>query len=74
MKPGIVRQGWGEIQHLFVDDGNLAAFVVVLIALVAGAVKLLQVPPLWGGAVLVVGLAGILLESLQRASRTGKKR
>ena len=31
-------------------------------------------PPLWGGAVLIVGLAAILVESLQRASKSGKKR
>jgi hypothetical protein len=74
MKASIIRQGWDEIRHLFVDDGSLAAFAIVLILLVAGAIRLLDMPPLWGGAVLIVGLAAILLESLQRASKAGKKR
>jgi len=74
MKANIVRQGWDEVRHLFVDDGSLAAFAVVLILLVAGAIELLGMPPLWGGAVLIVGLAAILVESLQRASKSGKKR
>jgi hypothetical protein len=73
MKANIVRQGWDEIRHLFVDDGSLAAFAIVLILLVAGAVKLIGMPPLWGGAILVVGLAAILVESLQRAGTSGHK-
>jgi hypothetical protein len=63
-----------EVRHLFIDDGSLAAFAVVLILFVAGGVKLLGLPPLWGGGLLVAGLAGILVESLQRASKAGKKR
>jgi hypothetical protein len=73
MKANIVRQGWEDIRHLFVDDGSLAAFAIVLILLVAGAIKLLGMPPLWGGLLLIVGLAGILVESLQRASTSGHK-
>jgi hypothetical protein len=73
MKASIVRQGWEDIRHLFVDDGSLAAFAIVLILLVAGAIKLLGVPPLWGGLFLIVGLAGILVESLQRAGTAGHK-
>jgi hypothetical protein len=73
MKANIVREGWDQIRHLFVDDGSLAAFVLVLILLVAGAIKLLGMPPLWGGAILVAGLAAILLESLQRAGGPGNK-
>jgi hypothetical protein len=62
-----------EIAGLFVDDGSLAAFAVVLILIVAGAVKIMNVPPLWGGAALLVGCVAILVESLLRATRTGKK-
>jgi hypothetical protein len=69
-----LRKARDEIVHLFVDDGSLATFAVVLMALIGGGVKLLHVPPLWGGAALVVGLAAILLESLQRVAKTGKKR
>jgi hypothetical protein len=63
-----------ELAHLFVDDGNLATFAAVLIALVAGAVKVLDVPPLWAGCALVAGLAAILVESLARAARSARKR
>jgi hypothetical protein len=73
MKANIVRQGWDEVRHLFIDDGSLAAFAIVLILLVAGAIELLDMPPLWGGGLLVVGLAAILVESLQRASKAGNK-
>lgn len=73
MKADIARAAQ-EVRHLFVDDGSLAAFALVLIVFVAGAVKLLALPPLWGGGLLVVGLAGILAESLQRARKAGKKR
>jgi hypothetical protein len=73
MKANIVRQSRDQIRHLFVDDGSLAAFAIVLILFVAGAIKLLGMPPLWGGAILIVGLAAILAESLQRASTFGHK-
>jgi hypothetical protein len=63
-----------ELAHLFVDDGNLATFATVLIALIAGAVKLLDLPTLWGGIALVAGLAAILVESLARAARGARKR
>ena len=62
-----------EIVGLFVDDGSLAAFAAVLVLLVAGAVKILDVPPLWGGIALVVGLVAVLVESLKRAARSGRK-
>jgi len=63
-----LREFWG----LFVDDGSLALFVVVLIALVTAAVKEAGLPPLWGGAALVVGCVALLVESLYRAAR-GKR-
>ena len=62
-----------EIAGLFVDDGSLAAFAVVLILIVACAVKIMNVPPIWGGLALLVGCVAILVESLFRATRTGKK-
>jgi ABC-type multidrug transport system permease subunit len=68
------RAALDEILGLFVDDGSLASFAAVLILLVAGAVKILDLPPLWGGLMLIVGLVAILIESLMRATRTGKKR
>lgn len=73
MRANIVREGWEQVRHLFVDDGSLAAFAIALILLVAGGIALLGMPPLWGGAILVIGLAAILVESLQRASTAGHK-
>jgi len=62
-----------ELAGLFVDDGSLAAFAVVLILIIAGAVKIMNVPPIWDGLALLVGCVAILVESLLRATRTGKK-
>ena len=62
-----------EIVQLFVDDGSLASFATVLILIVAGAVKIMDVPPLWGGLALLVGLVAILVESLSRAARLANK-
>ena len=63
-----------ELAGLFVDDGSLAAFAVVLILIVAGGVKIMNVPPIWGGLALLVGSVAILVESLTRATRPGKKK
>jgi len=68
-----LRAVLAEIAELFVDDGSLASFAIVLILLVAGAVKILDVPPLWGGLALLVGLVAILVESLSRAARLANK-
>ena len=62
-----------EIVQLFVDDGSLASFATVLILIVAGAVKVMDIPPLWGGLALLVGLVAILVESLSRAARLANK-
>ena len=70
-----LARAWHELRGLFVDDGSLAAFSIVLIALVACGIKLIDMPPLWGGAILIVGCVAILAESLQRAAKSssGKK-
>jgi uncharacterized membrane protein len=61
-----LRTVFKEIAGLFVDDSNLAAFATVLIVVIAGAVKLLNVPPL--GVALLAGVIAILIESLVRAA------
>jgi hypothetical protein len=71
---GIVRTILNEIAGLFVDDGSLALFATVLIAIIAGAVKILNVPPLAGGLVLLAGIVAILVESLVRAAGPRRKR
>lgn len=60
---------FSELFGLFVDDGNLAVLSLVLIAVVAGLVKLLAVPALLSAALLLVGCLVILALSVQRAAR-----
>lgn len=58
-----------EFFGMFVDDGNLALLAVVLVAAVVAAVKLLALPPLIGGVLLLVGCLAVLLHSVRRAAR-----
>lgn len=69
-----LRQIWRSARGLFVDDGNLALFAVILIVLVAGIVSVIGMPPLLGALVLFVGVLAILGESLMRATRGNRKR
>jgi len=62
-----------EFLGMFVDDGNLALLALVLVAAVAAAVKLLALPPLLGGVLLLVGCLAILLQSVRRAARAVKR-
>ena len=62
-----------EFFGMFVDDGNLALLALVLVAAVTTAVKLLALPPLLGGALLLVGCLAILLQSVRRAARAIKR-
>jgi hypothetical protein len=56
-----------ELFGMFVDDGSLALLSLVLIAVVSAAVKLLGLPPLWGGLVLGAGCLVVLSYSVSRA-------
>lgn len=74
----VIRLIGREFLGMFVDDGNLALLALVLVALVlvaavASAVKLLALPPLLGGALLLVGCLAILLQSVRRAARGTKR-
>ncbi|WP_027061953.1 hypothetical protein [Mesorhizobium loti] len=62
-----------EFFGMFVDDGNLAVLALVLVAAIAAAVKLLALPPLIGGALLLVGCLAILLQSVRRAAGAIKR-
>ncbi len=64
-----IRIAIDELVGMFVDDGSLALFAIVLIAVVAIAVKLLGLSPGWGAALLLVGCPAILAESVRRAAR-----
>ena len=65
----MIRLVFNELVGMFVDDGNLALLALILIALVAAAVKVLGLPPLVGGFLLLAGCLAILLESTRRATR-----
>lgn len=60
-----------ELVGMFIDDGSLAtlALVLVLIVAITAAVKLLALPPLAGGILLLAGCLAILLYSVRRAAR-----
>jgi len=65
----MIRLVLNELVGMFVDDGSLALLALILIALITAAVKLLALPPLIGGFVLLAGCLVILLESTRRAAR-----
>lgn len=60
---------WGEVLGMFVDDGALALQAALLIVAVAAGVKLLGLPPLAGGVLLLVGCLIALALSLLRKTR-----
>jgi hypothetical protein len=65
----LVRLVVKELVGIFIDDGNLALLALILIAAVTAAVKLLAMPPLLGGVLLLAGCIAILIESVRRAAR-----
>ncbi len=65
----VIRLIAKEFFGMFVDDGSLALLALVLVVIIAAAVKLLALPPLLGGALLLVGCLAILLQSVRRAAR-----
>ncbi|RWA78609.1 hypothetical protein [Mesorhizobium sp.] len=69
----IIRFVLKELVGMFVDDGSLALLALILIALITAAVKLLALPPLAGGVLILAGCLAILLESTRRGAR-GKGR
>jgi len=58
-----------EIVGLFVDDGSLAAGAVIWAAICGWILPFLGVGPRAEAALLVLGLAVLLLENTRRASR-----
>lgn len=58
-----------ELIGMFIDDGSLALWSVVLIAVVSAAVLWLGVPGLWGGVALALGCVAILAASVMRAAK-----
>jgi hypothetical protein len=58
-----------ELVSLFVDDGTLAATIVVWIAFYGLLLRLLPTGS-WQGPILFIGLAVILIENARRSART----
>ena len=58
-----------ELVGMFIDDSSLATLALVLIVAITAAVKLLALPPLAGGILLLAGCLAILLNSVRRAAR-----
>lgn len=65
----VIRLAAKEFFGMFVDDGSLALLALVLVAIITAAVKLLALPPLLGGALLLIGCLAILLHSVRRTAR-----
>jgi hypothetical protein len=65
----VAREVWG----LFVDDGSFAAAIVVWLAVVLLAVRRVAWGARFGGVVLFVGLAAVLIENVLRYARRRQK-
>jgi hypothetical protein len=66
----LLKNTLSELLALFVDDGS---FVLTVIAWVLGGVVCLRgelVDPQFEAALLFLGIAGILLENVERTART----
>ncbi len=64
----LVHSIWTELVGLFVDDGNLAVHILILVLAVAALVKGASLAPLIGAGLLLVGCLVILGLSLLRQS------
>jgi hypothetical protein len=70
---GLLRSIAREMAGLFIDDGSLA--VVLLAWMVGGTIALRFLHAgHWGGPVLAVGLAAVLMENVVRSSRHRRTR
>ena len=58
-----------EIVGLFVDDGSFALAILVFVGAAWLLLPRLGIPAEWGGIILFVGLAAILVESATRRAR-----
>jgi hypothetical protein len=65
----ILRSALQELIGMFIDDGALALFSIVLVGVIAAAVELAGLPGFAGGILLLVGCIVILAESTYRAAR-----
>ena len=69
-----LRTIFREIFGLFVDDGRFAVAILAWLAVVWLVLPRIGMPVRWGGPILFVGLALILVENATRYSRHGRAR
>ena len=60
-----------ELFGLFVDDGSLAIGILVLVAVLAGAMAL-GLPPVVTGPLLFAGCAALIAENVRRSLKAPK--
>ena len=65
----VAREVWG----LFVDDGSLAAAIVLWLAVVLVGARRIGWGVRWGGVALFCGLALVLVENVLRYARRSRK-
>jgi hypothetical protein len=65
----VIRQIIKEFIGLFIDDGSLALFSLLLVAAAVALVKFTAAPPLVSGLLVFAGCLAILTESVHRAAR-----
>ncbi len=58
-----------ELVGLFVDDGSLALYLVLVVVLAGAGAALVPGQPLIAGAILLFGALGVLLVNVLRAGR-----
>jgi formate hydrogenlyase subunit 3/multisubunit Na+/H+ antiporter MnhD subunit len=64
----LIKEVLTELVSMFVGDSRLSLLVLAVIA-AAAAICLSGLPPLAGGAALLLGSLAVLLDSVRRASR-----
>ena len=62
-----------ELVHLFVDDGGLAAGIVVLVITLAVLVRFAWIGAPAAAGLLVAGLVIVLAEAVKRAARNRRR-
>ena len=62
-----------QLVGLFVDDGLLAAEILVVVALIAGPAALGALPPSVAGLLLTVSLPAVLAASVLRSVRRARR-
>jgi hypothetical protein len=66
----ILKDVMAELFGMFVADARLTAAILAIVAVAAGLIETTNLPPLVGGAILLIGCISVLFFSVRReASR-----